>query len=83
MKDVSGEELFLFLNEFEENEEKEWANIPGSKKDDCYKYLTLIKRFKKNPSLLKTENKKWILLNSDLPAWLIPNEILDKKDLWL
>ena len=63
--------------------EIEWKNLSEEKKEDCYKYLTLIRRFKKDPSLLSFKYKRWVLQNSDLPTYLIPNDVLDDKSLWL
>lgn len=83
MKDVNGEEIFSFLEEFEKEEKTEWENLQQSKKDDCFRYLILMKRFMSNNNLLPYKHKKWILENCDLPTHLITNEVMDEKDLWL
>lgn len=67
-----------------DNEEAlEWESLPLNKKDDCYRYLTLLKRYNRKPELVSIKHRKWMLENCTLPTHLIPNEILDKKDLWI
>jgi len=83
VKDVNGEEFFSFLEEFEENEKLEWLNLSKEKKEDCFRYLKLMKRLNKNNNLISPSHKRWILENCDLPTHLIPNEIMHEKDLWL
>lgn len=83
MKDINGEEFFSFLEEFEENEKLEWLGLEKEKKEDCFRYLKLMKRFNKNNKLISPVHKKWMLENCDLPTYLIPNEIMYEKDLWL
>ena len=36
--------LEKYAHVFEKDEEKDWLNLTESKKQDCFKYLTLIKR---------------------------------------
>ena len=60
-----------------------WENLSKEKKEDCFKYLLLLKRFNKNPNLLNAKHKKWVLENSDLPTYLIPCEILIEEKLLL
>ena len=83
MKDINGEEFFSFLEEFEENEKLAWLGLEKEKKEDCFRYLKLMKRFNKNNKLISPAHKKWMLENCDLPTHLIPNEIMDEKGLWL
>jgi hypothetical protein len=64
-------------------DDKEWLDLSDEVKRQTIKYLKLMRRFQKDPTLLSSENKKWMLSNCDLPTYLIPNELLDDENLWL
>lgn len=77
MKDENGEEFFTLLEDFEKDERMEWDNLDQSKRDNCFKYLTLMKRLMKNNSLISKTHKKWMLENCDLPTHLIAIDQMD------
>jgi hypothetical protein len=64
-------------------DDKEWIDLSSEIRGETIKYLKLIRRFKKDHKLVPMNHKKWMLENSDLPTYLIPNEILDDMSLWL
>lgn len=83
MEELNGEEIFLFSEEADREDEREWLELPEIKKQDCFKYLTLMKRFVKNESMLNIKHKKWMLENYDLPTRLISMDDMEEKKLWL
>ena len=62
---------------------EEWDSLKKEVKEDCFKYLTLLKRFNKQPKLITVKYKRWLLDNADLPTDLIPEDTLDEMELWL
>ena len=62
---------------------EEWDSLKKEVKEDCFKYLTLLKRFNKQSKLITVKYKRWLLDNADLPTDLIPEDTLDEMELWL
>jgi hypothetical protein len=83
VKDLSEKEIFLFSEEADKEDEWSWLELPEIKKQDCFKYLILMKRFIKNKNMLNVKHKKWMLQNCDLPTHLIPDDVMDERSLWL
>jgi hypothetical protein len=65
------------------HDDKEWLKLSDETKKDTLKYLKLMRRFQLDPKLIPVNHKKWMLVNCDLPTYLIPNELLDDENLWL
>jgi hypothetical protein len=83
LKDLNGEEIFLFSEEANREDEENWLELPEIKKQDCFRYLILMKRLIKNKNMLNVKHKKWMLQNCDLPTHLIPDDVMDERSLWL
>ena len=66
-----------------EEQNKEWIEMSEERKEECFRYLTLMKRLISNPKLLGIKHKKWMLENCDLPTDAIPYELLVEKKLLL
>lgn len=65
------------------DDELRWEGISFELRNEMFKYLKLLKRFKNQPSALSFKHKKWVLENSDLPTYLIPKEVLEEESLFL
>lgn len=59
----------------------EWTKLSQEQKEDIFKYLKLMKRFTKNPKLVSSRHKKWMLENCTLPTELVPEELMGEY--WL
>ena len=75
------DDCFLIENEHPLSKLPTWYSLEQSKQQDIFKYLKLLKRFTKNPNLINTKHKKWLLENCDLPTELVPNELMGEY--WL
>ena len=58
-----------------------WEELTEKERDDCMKYLKLLKVFVRDNQSVSLENKKWMLQNCDLPTHLVPEERMDR--FWL
>ena len=74
---------YLIAEWLNKKEKTEWDELPLSEKMLIYKYLTLLKRWEKDPSKVSRVHQKWILENCNCKTWLVPSEILEEKRLWL
>lgn len=62
---------------------RKWASKSQNEREAIIRHLVLLKRFNKNPNSLSTKFKKELLENADLETELVPNEIMNEKNLWL
>jgi hypothetical protein len=81
MKDMSGDEVFLFSEESDEEDAIEWQNLSNDKMVDCMKYLSLLKNFRLDRNSISHRQKVWMFNNCDLPTQLVPEGFLAILDL--
>ena len=61
-----------------ENENAAWDDLTKEERDRTIKYMTLMRRFNKDPKSLSFEFKKWVLQNADAPTDLVPLDIMQR-----
>ena len=68
---------------YDDLKSRKWASKSEKERESIIRQLVLLKRFNKNPNSLSVKFQKELLENADLETELVPNEIMDEKNLWL